>query len=31
MTIGLKPYQPAAPRRLGWSLALPFRRQPRAE
>lgn len=26
MTIGLAPYQSSAPTRLGWSLALPFRR-----
>jgi sterol desaturase/sphingolipid hydroxylase (fatty acid hydroxylase superfamily) len=31
MTIGLKPYQSDAPTRLGWSLALPFHGQPRAE
>jgi sterol desaturase/sphingolipid hydroxylase (fatty acid hydroxylase superfamily) len=31
MTIGLKPYQSDAPTRLGWSLALPFRGQSRAE
>jgi sterol desaturase/sphingolipid hydroxylase (fatty acid hydroxylase superfamily) len=29
MTIGLAPYQTASPSRLGWSLALPFRRPPR--
>lgn len=27
MTIGLDPYQSAAPTRFGWSLALPFRQQ----
>lgn len=27
MTIGLEPYQSTAPTRLGWSLALPFRRR----
>jgi sterol desaturase/sphingolipid hydroxylase (fatty acid hydroxylase superfamily) len=31
MTIGLEPYQSDAPTRLGWSLALPFRGQPRTE
>jgi sterol desaturase/sphingolipid hydroxylase (fatty acid hydroxylase superfamily) len=31
MTIGLQPYQSEAPTRLGWSLALPFRAQQRAE
>ena len=31
MTIGLQPYQSEAPTRLGWSLALPFRAQRRAE
>jgi sterol desaturase/sphingolipid hydroxylase (fatty acid hydroxylase superfamily) len=29
MTIGLTPYQSEAPTRFGWSLWLPFRRQPR--
>jgi sterol desaturase/sphingolipid hydroxylase (fatty acid hydroxylase superfamily) len=29
MTVGLNPYQSAAPARFGWSLWLPFGRQPR--
>lgn len=30
MVIGLAPYQTAQPNRLGWSLLLPFQRQPKA-
>jgi sterol desaturase/sphingolipid hydroxylase (fatty acid hydroxylase superfamily) len=31
MTIGLNPYQSTAPTRFGWSLWLPFGRQPRGD
>ncbi len=31
MTVGLNPYQSEAPARLGWSLWLPFGRQPRED